>query len=64
MCRAGCASFQIAESDRWVHTLRRGVLVRTGPNYVYAAIWSPDSKMIALVDKTMSIFLLDLEKVR
>lgn len=36
--------------------------INLGPNYYYTAVWSPDSTKLALVDKTMSISLLNLEK--
>ncbi len=36
--------------------------ITLGPNFFYSAVWSPDSTKLALVDKTMSIFLLNIEK--
>lgn len=35
--------------------------ISLGPNFYYHAVWSPDSKSIVLVDKTMSIYILALE---
>jgi tricorn protease len=37
------------------------VAIPLGPNYFYHAVWSPDSKMIALVDKSMAVYTVDLE---
>jgi len=37
-------------------------LTSYGPGYRYQLSWSPNSKMIAFVDKAMEIFVYDLEK--
>jgi len=37
-------------------------LTSYGPGYRYQLFWSPNSKMIAFVDKAMEIFVYDLEK--
>jgi tricorn protease len=37
-------------------------LTSYGPGYRYHLFWSPNSKMIAFIDKAMEIFIYDLEK--
>jgi tricorn protease len=37
-------------------------LTSYGPGYRYQLFWSPNSKMVAFVDKAMEIFIYDLEK--
>jgi tricorn protease len=37
-------------------------LTSYGPGYRYRLFWSPNSKMIAFIDKAMEIFIYDLEK--